>query len=561
VNSTRSLALLAALASPAAGQTLVHTLSGDAPGDRLGSSVAALGDLNGDGVDELAAGAPGNDTAGADAGLVRIYDGASGATLQTLLGTAAGDFFGFALAALGDVDEDGTADFIVGAPQVEYEPSSLIWFTGPKFGPGYVKVFSGADWSVIHHLSGTVDGQAYGLSVGGGGDVSGDGVPDFIVGAPGEYAVSFTKGYGWVRSGATGFNVWRAEGFGLGYAVALVGDTDGDGLDEFACGHVEYGANAKGTVRLFSSNDGTELWNFSGQPGDEFGLSLAPLGDVDGDGVADLAAGAPEDGALTQWGEGYVRWLSGADGASIRKKQKSADFLGFGFATCSVGDLDYDGLSEVAASSPGLENSPGIAVQIHPASGPIVIGIQPVAGSDRFGYALARAHHGSLAALVVGDPQNGLGDGTGQVTVHTLDLAPFAYCTAKTNSQGCQAAISSTGSPSASHGPFTVDAANVINNKNGLLFYGYTPASNPFSGGTKCVGNPVVRTPVQGSGGNPPPNDCSGAFSYDFATRIQAGVDAGLVVGETVFCQYWYRDPQDPQFTSLSNGLTFQIAP
>ena len=147
-----------------------------------------------------------------------------------------------------------------------------------------------------------------------------------------------------------------------------------------------------------------------------------------------------------------------------------------------------------------------------------------------------------------------------------LDLvcatAPTVYCAAKLNSQGCSAAIGFSGIASVSSpAPFAVTATNVINQQAGTLFYGFASAATPFQGGTRCVHTPLARTPLLASGGNAPPDDCSGAYSYDFNARIDSGVDTSLVAGATVFCQFWYRDGADPAGfgTGLSNALQFSI--
>ena len=102
----------------------------------------------------------------------------------------------------------------------------------------------------------------------------------------------------------------------------------------------------------------------------------------------------------------------------------------------------------------------------------------------------------------------------------------------------------------------------MINQKAGLLFYGLNgPAAIPLQGGTLCVKPPFTRTPVQTSNGNPPPDDCSGSFAFDFNALIQAGGNPGLVVGAQVQCQYWYRDPQSPSTTGLTDALVFWICP
>ncbi len=132
------------------------------------------------------------------------------------------------------------------------------------------------------------------------------------------------------------------------------------------------------------------------------------------------------------------------------------------------------------------------------------------------------------------------------------------YCTAKTNSAGCAPRIDSNGlSPSKSAGTFAVTCSLVLNQKNGLLFFGATPLAAPFQGGTLCVASPTIRTPSQSSGGTVGGSDCSGTFSFTFTNAFMTLV--GLDPGETVYAQYWYRDPQAPFTTGLSNGLVFTI--
>jgi photosystem II stability/assembly factor-like uncharacterized protein len=136
------------------------------------------------------------------------------------------------------------------------------------------------------------------------------------------------------------------------------------------------------------------------------------------------------------------------------------------------------------------------------------------------------------------------------------------YCSAKPNSQNCLPTMTFSGTPSASAPtPYLAGAALVLNGKFGLLFYGHAPAANPFQGGTKCVASPVRRTEVQDSGGSPSGADCTGTYSYDLNARIQSGVDPSLVPGADVYAQYWYRDPQDPYTTGLTNALSFTIQP
>lgn len=172
-------------------------------------------------------------------------------------------------------------------------------------------------------------------------------------------------------------------------------------------------------------------------------------------------------------------------------------------------------------------------------------------------------------------------DAPGYITqVHNVDVASItsstlldvalvsasggavAYCTPKVNSQGCTPVIAATGHASASSATsFDVDASQVVSHRNGLLFYGFAAASIPFQGGFLCVQPPTRRTVVQDSAGNPPPTDCSGTFSFEFNGWIQSGSDPNLIPGTEVHAQYWYRDPQSPSNTGLTDATRFGICP
>ncbi len=165
------------------------------------------------------------------------------------------------------------------------------------------------------------------------------------------------------------------------------------------------------------------------------------------------------------------------------------------------------------------------------------------------------------------DPTSGI---SGSITLVGTIVADWThpssstYCTAKVNSQGCTPAIAFSGTPSySSASPFALTASNVLNNKAGLLFYGSTAANTSFQGGTLCIKLPITRTLLQTSGGNPPPNDCSGTYSLDFNAYTQTFVDPNLTPGATVYAQYWSRDPgfAAPNNTGLTDAARFTIAP
>lgn len=150
----------------------------------------------------------------------------------------------------------------------------------------------------------------------------------------------------------------------------------------------------------------------------------------------------------------------------------------------------------------------------------------------------------------------------------TESAGTTTYCTAKTTSNGCVPSIGSSGVASATAGSgFVVNGSNMINNKSCLLFYGTTgQASTAFQGGILCVKAPIKRTPGTTTGGNPPPNDCSGAPAIDmnlFAVGGGGGspLPALTVPGTVVDCQWWGRDPGfvAPNNTQLSDGLEYTV--
>jgi hypothetical protein len=133
---------------------------------------------------------------------------------------------------------------------------------------------------------------------------------------------------------------------------------------------------------------------------------------------------------------------------------------------------------------------------------------------------------------------------------------PVVYCTTKLNSQGCAPLVGWSGHPTITGlDDFVETAELVINNKNGLLFYGQSAAAIPFNGGTLCVGVPIKRTPGQNSAGNPPPNDCSGTFDYHWTDTELSLFGAGT----TVYTQWWYRDPLSTGGTGMTDALSFTV--
>lgn len=154
-------------------------------------------------------------------------------------------------------------------------------------------------------------------------------------------------------------------------------------------------------------------------------------------------------------------------------------------------------------------------------------------------------------------PFNALGIIFEQMKIECQPQAPTFYCQGKQNSQGCTPTLSTDpGSPSMTGGPWFIHASDVINNKNGIFIYGFGRSNQPFQGGTLCVASPITRTGAQFSGGNPPPDDCSGTMSLDLVGTLPAGL-----VPTWVDVQLWSRDKADAFGSSLSNAVEVLVCP
>lgn len=145
---------------------------------------------------------------------------------------------------------------------------------------------------------------------------------------------------------------------------------------------------------------------------------------------------------------------------------------------------------------------------------------------------------------------------------YVFDSAPTStYCTAKLNSLGCVPAISHTGALALSGADdFVVRAAQLHNQRAGLLFWGRSAAAIPYMGGTLCVPSPVVRTPAQNSGGSATGDDCSGAFAFHFSNAY--ALSRGLQPGDDIYAQFWSRDDASaPYLASFTDALRARLAP
>lgn len=141
--------------------------------------------------------------------------------------------------------------------------------------------------------------------------------------------------------------------------------------------------------------------------------------------------------------------------------------------------------------------------------------------------------------------------------------APSTVCAGKRNSLGCTPAIEIHGAPVLS-GPddFSIRAGAFVNGHLGRMLWSRRSASEPFQGGTLCVGAPIVGAPISHTGGSGAPGtNCGGSLSFAFTHAWLVG--AGLSPGDTAYAQFVARDPLQPDGTgwSLSNAVEFTVCP
>lgn len=263
-------------------------LDPSAAGDGFGCSLATGGDLDGDGVEDLAVGALGVDTAlGQEVGRVYVYARGATAPFATIDGPAAGSEFGLGLAYLGDVSvpADGGAELVVG----ERDPAS--------FFDGTARVFGFVAGLAVERYAVAGVGMGFdiiGDRIDGGLDLDGDGLGDFLVG---DLALDEVK----VFSGVDGSPLHTLTGngndnFGTGH---LIEDLDGDGRADLAIGawSNDVAVSDGGRVFVFSGATGALLFTLTGATQDRsLGCDVRGMGDLDGDGRRDLLVGSYGNG-------------------------------------------------------------------------------------------------------------------------------------------------------------------------------------------------------------------------------------------------------------------------
>jgi hypothetical protein len=341
----------------------------------LGFSVAAAGDVNGDGYADVVVGAPYYDSSYSNEGAVLMYFGSStglpSAADWFARGEQADANFGYSVASAGDINGDGYSDVVIGAPYYDYsavDGGAIFVFEGDNDGMGGNGSPATADWFAI----GGYGGGLMGYSTCGAGDVNGDGFADVAGGAPNyddggfanEGAVFLWHGSasGLGTTGEPSNADWHdaggVAGRGLGTSLSSAGDVNWDGYSDLIAGGLDIAVVWHGSVTGLNPS-GIDWAMSQGNTAYLFGRSVSSAGDINGDGFSDVVVGAPtytrdfaNEGAAWAYcgssaglGTAFCWWDTG---------YRQDAYLGMSVA--SAGDLNGDGYTEIAIGVPGWSN-------------------------------------------------------------------------------------------------------------------------------------------------------------------------------------------------------------
>ena len=269
--------------------TMAWSVQGDLAGAAFGTSVGTAGDVNADGYADVIVGAPSYDAAQPGVGRVFIFNGSANGLDKSASWSIDGGqpwaSFAAAVGTAGDVNGDGYSDIIIGMPRY----SSGQRYEGNTFV--YLGSENGAgssaDWT--YESNGTE--VRFGSVVGTAGDVNGDGYSDVIIGA---YSAGIVYVFHGSPTGLSATPDWViSRGGYLGWSAASAGDVNGDGYDDVIVGSK---LSHRGQANVYhGSADGlntAEAWSMVGEYNQAwFGYSVGSAGDVNGDGYADVIIG------------------------------------------------------------------------------------------------------------------------------------------------------------------------------------------------------------------------------------------------------------------------------
>lgn len=288
--------------------------------------------------------------------LVASGPGRAQAELYELgLSAANNDDFGYSVGDAGDVNGDGFLDVIVGSPFAD---------TTNGTSSGKVEVFSGRDGSLIFSIAGENPSDAFGWSVDGIGDITGDGLSDIIVSAPLFDFFSLNGGKIYVFSGATQGTLFTAmvnqSAAQIGSVVRGLGDITGDGIPDFAYGsqffdEIGSGLTDNGRLDVYSGSPGLPnlFVRYGNESGARYGASVDVVRATPLQSTSRILVGAPgDDGFGVDVGEAYL--LNGF-GNLISAFQGGTSNSFFGTSVAGLGDVNLDGFPDYAISAPYVD--------------------------------------------------------------------------------------------------------------------------------------------------------------------------------------------------------------
>jgi hypothetical protein len=338
--------------------TWVKQYNGGAISDYLGFVVSSIGDIDGDGKDDVLSGAYNASPGGlANAGSAYLYSSGTGNLIKQYNGLAAGDNFGISVASISDIDGDGKDDVLVGAKGAD--PGSLS-------NAGSAYIYSSVTGNLIRQYNSISAGDNFGYQISSIGDIDGDNLDDVLIGAypadPGGLAYA---GSVYIYSSGTGNLIRQYNGAAasdyFGYSIASISDMDGDGKDDVLVGAIAAdpgGLSGAGSAYIYSSGTGNLIRQYNGEAADDwFGNSISSISDIDGDGLDDVLVGAyfANPSGISWAGSAYI--YSSGTGNIIKKYNGGAANDNFGYSIASISDIDGDGKDDVLIGATGVQSN------------------------------------------------------------------------------------------------------------------------------------------------------------------------------------------------------------
>jgi hypothetical protein len=277
-------------------------------------------------------------------------------------GSVPGGELGFRFGEPLDADGDGHADVAAGA-RFKLQQGTLQ--------NGSATVWSGATGAPIREWDGELADALFGHWVLPVPDLGTDGLADVIIAAPLARIDGRLQGVLVARSPKTGEEIWRraaSRSESFGWDLALAGDHDGDGRPDVFVGAP---SSEAGRAYLVRGEDGAPLRAYAPRrDAPSFGWCVARVGDLDGDGRADLAVGAPLGVPFAGGGAGEAYVFASSSGKELHRWTGAAAGEGFGEVVAAISDLDGDGRDEVVVSAPAtLDSTRGLPGEVYVYSG------------------------------------------------------------------------------------------------------------------------------------------------------------------------------------------------